>query len=265
MNIFEAIALGAIQGLTEFLPISSSGHLVLARKIFGIQEPPLLFDTMLHVGTLIAVLVVLRAEIWELLKKPFQRTTALLIYATLPTVVIAVLFKDLIEEAFRSGATLGFEFLITGAVLVAADRLAVKNGTGKNAATMRPLDAVVIGTLQGVSIMPAISRSGLTVAGALSLKLERSFAARFSFLMSIPAILGALVFQGKDLIEGAAAGGESALLLVVGTLVSAAVGVFAVSYMIKIIVGKKLAGFAVYVGILGVLVLIDQNLTRIFF
>jgi len=269
MEMFDAIVLGIVQGLTEFLPVSSSGHLVLAQKILGIEEPQLLFDTLLHLGTLVAVFIVLRKEIWELLKKPFQRLTWLLVAATVPTVVIAVLFKDLIESAFHSGATLGWEFLFTGAVLVVAERLSARPAAadapkGKTEATMGWLDAVIIGALQGVAIMPAVSRSGLTVAGALARRLDRGFAARFSFLMSIPAILGAVVFQGKDLAEGVAGGALSAPV-VVGTLVAAAVGVFAVSTMMRIITKKSLIGFAAYVGVLGVLVLIDQHLTRIFF
>lgn len=277
MEMFDAIVLGIVQGLTEFLPVSSSGHLVLAQKILGIEEPQLLFDTLLHLGTLVAVFIVLWKDIWELLKKPFQRLTWLLVAATVPTVVIAVLFKDLIESAFHSGATLGWEFLFTGAVLVVAERLSARSGApaaaepaaadapkGKTESTMGWLDAVIIGALQGVAIMPAVSRSGLTVAGALARRLDRSFAARFSFLMSIPAILGAVVFQGKDLMEGAAAGSLSAPV-VVGTLVAGAVGVFAVSTMMRIIAKKSLVGFAVYVAVLGVLVLIDQHLTRLFF
>lgn len=264
MEMFDAIVLGIVQGLTEFLPVSSSGHLVLAQKILGIEEPQLLFDTLLHLGTLAAVFIVLRKEIWELLKKPFQRLTWLLVAATVPTVIIAVLFKDMIEEAFHSGASLGWEFLFTGAALVVAEKLSSRAGTeaGKTEATMGWLDAAIIGVLQGVAIMPAVSRSGLTIAGSLARKLDRGFAARFSFLMSIPAILGAVVFQGKDLLEGA---GALSAPVIVGTLVAGAVGVFAVSTMMKIIAKKSLIGFAAYVAVLGVLVLVDQNLTRVFF
>lgn len=272
MNLFDAIVLGIVQGLTEFLPVSSSGHLVLVQKILGIKEPSLLFDTLLHLGTLIAVFIVLRKEIWEILKRPFQRLTWLLVAATIPTVIIAILFKDVIEQAF-TGAWLGVEFLFTAVVLVVAERLARPRQkpsspaapAGKTAETMGWLDAIIVGVLQGVAILPAVSRSGLTIAGALSRKLDRAFAARFSFLMSIPAILGAVVFQGKDLIKGAEVGTVSLLPVLAGTLASAVVGVFAVSTMMKIIAKKSLVGFAVYVAILGVLVLIDQHLTRYFF
>ena len=267
MNVIEAVILGLVQGLTEFLPVSSSGHLVLAQKLLGVTEPAILFDTMLHLGTLVAVFIVLRKDIWALLKRPFQRLTALLVVATIPTVAIALLFKDMIEAAFHSGSTLGWEFLATAAVLLVAERLAAGAEKGRGEGEMSWLDAIIIGVLQGIAIMPAISRSGLTIAGALSRKLDRSFAARFSFLLSIPAILGAVVFQGKDLLEGGAVGGGEGvgIPLVAGTLVAAAVGVFAVKFMMKIIREGSMKGFAIYVGAIGILVLADQYVFHLFF
>ena len=265
MDVVSAVILGIVQGLTEFLPVSSSGHLVLSQKILGISEPPLLMDTMLHLGTLVAVFVVLRRDIWALLRRPFQRLTALLIAATVPTVLIALAFKDLIEEAFHSGATLGWEFLVTALVLVGSEKLAARRSAVRRTdQDMSFPDALIVGTLQGVAIMPAISRSGLTIAGSLARNLDRAFAARFSFLLSIPAILGAVVFQAKDLAEGAA-GGAVTLPIVVGTLTAMAVGVFAVKFTMKIIREGSMTGFAIYVGVLGVLVLLDQYLFRFFF
>ena len=123
MSIFNAIILGIIQGLTEFLPVSSSGHLVLLQKIFDIKEPSLFFDTMLHAGTLMAVFIVLWKEIWQLLKKPIQPLTGYLIIATIPAVLAALLFKDKIENLFLSAKLLGFCFLITSALLVFAEIL----------------------------------------------------------------------------------------------------------------------------------------------
>lgn len=265
MGMFEAIILGIVQGLTEFLPVSSSGHLVLAQKILGVNEPALLFDTMLHLGTLVAVFIVLWKDIWALLKRPFQRLTWLLLAATVPTVIIALLFKDVIEAAFHSGATLGWEFLATAVVLLIAEKLSATAGKGRGEAEMSWLDAVIIGALQGVAILPAVSRSGLTIAGALARKLDRPFAARFSFLLSIPAILGAVVFQGKDLLEGSGGSGALSLPVIVGTLVAAAVGVAAVKFMMKIIREGSMVGFAIYVGVLGILVLLDQHLFHLFF
>lgn len=270
MGIIEAIILGAVQGITEFLPVSSSGHLVLLQKIFGISEPALFFDTMLHVGTLAAVFIVLWQDIRALLRRPVQRLTGLLIAATLPTVVIALVFKDFIEAAFQSGAFLGFAFLCTAFTLLTAEFVAGRQDKARqvrNEKTMTWPDALIIGVFQGAAILPGVSRSGLTLSGALGRNLDREFAARFSFLLSIPAILGALVFQLKDIVtgDGAALGGAGILPMILGTLVSAVVGVFAIRFMLKIVKEKTLKGFALYVGILGVLVLIDQFGTHFFF
>jgi undecaprenyl-diphosphatase len=271
MSIIAALILGAIQGITEFLPVSSSGHLVLFQRIFGISEPALLFDTMVHGGTLIAVFIVLRRDIWEILRRPIQPLTAYLIIATLPAVAVALVFKDTIEGAFASGAFLGFAFLITSALLLAAEFLSRgpggENSEGglKGKETMNWLDALIIGLLQGVAIIPGVSRSGSTLSGALSRKLNRDFAARFSFLLSIPAILGALVLQIKDLAEGAGGAGIGMAPLLAGTLAAAVVGFFSIRVMLKIVRERSLTGFAIYTAVLGTLVLFDQMVSHLVF
>ena len=123
MSIVEAFFLGIVQGVTEFLPVSSSGHLVLLQKIFGITEPTLVFDTAVHGGTLVAVLVVLWRDIWNILRRIVQPVTLYLVIATIPAVVVALLFRNIIEEAFASASFLGFAFLITSALLIISDRL----------------------------------------------------------------------------------------------------------------------------------------------
>jgi undecaprenyl-diphosphatase len=275
MTVIEALILGIIQGITEFLPVSSSGHLVLFQRIFGISEPALLFDTLVHGGTLIAVFVVLWRDVWDILRRPLQPITAWLVLATLPAVAAALLFKDRIEAAFASGAFLGCAFLITSVLLLTAERLSRRHGRGrKDKAGMNWLDALIIGILQGVAIIPGVSRSGSTLSGALARNLNRDFAARFSFLLSIPAILGALVLQLKDLAEGAGpgiaaagntAGGIGAAVLIAGTISAAVVGFFSIRFMLKIVRERSLAGFAVYTAILGLLVLADQFITHVFF
>ncbi len=276
MEIIQSIILGIVQGLTEFLPVSSSGHLVLVQKIFGIKAPPLLFETLLHIGTLAAVLVVLRQDIFALLKKPIQPLTGFIILGTLPAVAAALLFDDLIENAYSTGQFLGFCFLVTSALLVASELLSKRAGsdeTGglKTAEKMTWLDAVLIGVMQAVAIVPGISRSGATISGALFRKLDRDFAARFSFLLSIPAILGALVLHVKDLFMPPAQAVEeaavniSAAAIIAGTVTAAIVGFFAVKLMLKIIREKSLYGFAVYTGVLGILVIVDQFVTLIVF
>ncbi len=268
MTVIQAAILGLVQGLTEFLPVSSSGHLVLLQKVFGITEPALLFDTFLHVGTLAAVLIVLWRELWALLKKPFQKLSWLLIVATLPTVFIALLFKDSIEGFFATGASIGCGFLGTALILTLSEILASRPGERRRQAAMTWLDALIIGLMQALAILPAISRSGSTIAGALSRRIDRETAARFSFLLSIPAILGALVFQLKDLYSNdavATIGGASPLAIAIGTAVAAAVGVLAVKVMLAIVKGRTLYGFALYTALLGVFVLVDQFWTGFFF
>lgn len=270
MSIARAIILGIVQGLTEFLPVSSSGHLVLLQKVFNINQSDLFFDTMLHFGTLLAVFVVLWKDIWEILKKPFQRLTFFLILATIPAVIAALAFKNSIEEIFNSARLLGWCFLITTVLLVTAELLSRRAASNnqKKAESVNWLDALIIGIAQAIAIPPGISRSGATISGALFRGLDRDFAARFSFLLSIPAILGAVILQMKDLLkDGAARGTESAGLAAVtaGTITAALVGFFAVKSMLKIIREKSLFGFAIYTGVLGALILFDQYVTRVVF
>ncbi|GHV73503.1 undecaprenyl-diphosphatase 4 [Spirochaetia bacterium] len=268
MNIFEAIMLGAVQGLTEFLPVSSSGHLVLLQKIFGIAEPVLLFDTMVHVGTLIAVFIVLWADIQAILRRIIQPLTGYLILATIPTVIVALIFKDTIEEAFQSAAFLGFSFLFTALALLVSEQISRRSENTRPQAAMNWFDALVIGICQGIAIIPGVSRSGLTLSGALSRRLDRDFAARFVFLLSIPAILGALVLQLKDIAGGGGVANSAGSIglgpIIAGTLTAALVGFFAIKFMLRIVKTRSLRGFALYVAILGVLVLVDQYFTHFF-
>jgi undecaprenyl-diphosphatase len=267
MSILQALVLGVVQGITEFLPISSSGHLVLLQKIFGIEEPVLVFDTFVHIGTLAAVCVVLRQDIWGILRKLFQPLTLFVIIATIPTVIAALLFKRQIETAFASASFLGFAFLLTSALLLLPEFL-YRTGpkkiktTENTEAKMTWQDALIIGLFQAVAINPGISRSGSTLSAGLFRGLKRDFAVRFSFLLSIPAILGALVFQIKDLGRGEPAG---AAALVVGAISAAIVGFFSIRLMLKIVRERSLLGFAVYTGALGLLVLIDRFATHFFF
>jgi len=279
MNVFIAIILGAVQGLTEFLPVSSSGHLVLLQKIFGITEGALFFSIMLHVGTLIAVITVLWWDIWAILRRIIQPLTLYVIIATLPLVIVAIFLRGFIENAFESGEFLGFAFLITTILLVSAELLSrhaknrvigsvVKSYSKMDSITMSWRNALFIGIMQAVAVIPGVSRSGATISGALFCKLNRDFAARFAFLLSIPAILGALVLEIRNMLKGVEPVGleETGIIAIIaGTLTAALVGFFAVKFMIKIIREKSLFGFAIYTGILGVLVLIDQYITNIIF
>lgn len=261
MTLIQAILLGIIQGITEFLPISSSGHLVLFQKIFGVTEPTLTFDIVVHLGTLVAVFAVFWKDIVSLLRKPFQKLTYLIIAGTIPTAIIGVLFKDFFEKVFRSGTTLGFEFIITGIVLYFADSF---NRGRKGIQETSFIDAAFVGVMQGAAILPAVSRSGLTISGALFRDMDRDFAARFSFLLSIPAILGAAVFDMKDVLEVGVENLDS-MSLGAGFIFSAIFGYISIKYMISILKKGKMRYFSYYVFAIGGLVIIDKYLTHVFF
>ena len=261
MTLFQAIILGIIQGVTEFLPVSSSGHLVLLQKIFRVTEPGLTFDIVVHLGTLVAVFIVFWRDIVALLKKPFQKLTFLLIVGTIPAAVVGIVFKDFFESVFASGGTLGFGFLITGMVLLFAD--SIRYGY-KDLDETSFFDAIFVGILQGIAIFPAVSRSGLTISGALFRNMSRDFAAKFSFLLSIPAILGAAVFDLKDVLEVGVDNMDS-LNLGVGFIFSAVFGYISIKYMISILKKGKIRYFSYYVFALGALVLIDQFVLHVFF
>ena len=256
MNLYEALVLGVVQGLTEYLPVSSSGHLVLLQKIFGIKENVLLFDILVHLGTLVPLLIIFRAEIWEIIKKPWGRLPLLIIAGTIPTALIGLGFRDFFERLFVSGSTLGIEFIITGLILWLAERQ--KSGR-KELDKTTFLDAIFIGVAQGLAILPAISRSGLTISGALVRGLNREWAAKFSFLLSIPAILGAAILDLRNFIgQNLDFSSNELLPFIIGFLAAMLSGYFAVKFMLEILRKGKLTWFSYYVWILGVIILVLQ-------
>jgi undecaprenyl-diphosphatase len=254
MSKLEAFILGIIQGLTEFLPISSTGHLYLGRHLFGLDEAGLFLDTMLHVGTLLAVLVVYKNELIEIIKKPFGKLSLLLIVGTIPAVIVGVLFNDLFDSISESGVTIGWEFLFTGCILWLAE--GIRKGS-KKMDEMSYQDALFIGSFQAAAIFPAVSRSGLTIAAGLFRKLDRETAAWFSFLLSIPAIAGGLVFQSAELAAGQVEPISFSSLLV-ATLASALFGYAAIVWMINYLKNKSLKIFAIYVWLLGIVIITLQ-------
>lgn len=262
MNILESIVLGIVQGLTEFLPVSSSGHLVLLQKVFGLSalesaaDPWILFfDTMLHLGTLIAVVIVVWKDIIGLFTKPMN--LLYLIIATLPAAAAYLLFPDFFENAF-GGAYLGYAFLLT-AVLLTLSEIIANTVTRKR--ELKSGGALTMGLLQVAGLLPGVSRSGATISGGLAWGSDREKAARFSFLMSIPAIIGANFMQGLDLLN------EKIDIqwapVIAGTVCAAVAGYAAVKFMISLIQKKKLYGFAVYTAALGFLILLDKYLFHI--
>lgn len=257
MTLLKAIILGIIQGISEFLPISSSGHLALFQNILDVGQDNLLFDVVLHVGTLVPVFIVFWKEILIILKKPVQKMTGLLIAGTVPAVVAALFFKDGIESLFQNVRFLMLGFTFTGLILLYADRVKPERQI-KDAAKITYPDALAVGVMQAVAIAPSISRSGSTIAASLFRKMDRETAARFSFLLSIPAILGAAVLQAKDVVTGGVTvGANDALCMAAGFVAAALSGWLAISFMLSLIKKAKLKYFSLYLFVLAVFIFVD--------
>ena len=236
MNVIEAALLGLLQGLGEFLPISSSGHLLLGRMVLGltIDESPAykMLDILLHVGTLIPVLIVFWKDWWEMLKNPFKSRTLLLLFiASMPTLVFKVIFDDFINSC-DTGWFLGVSFLMTAVFLLVAEYVSSKNAhkTGK----VGFFHAIVMGCMQGIALLPGVSRSGSTLAGGLLSGLDRKSGAKFAFMMSAPAIAGALLLEGKDAIENGWISDLAVVPTIVGVIVAGVTGYIAIRFMLKL-------------------------------
>lgn len=254
--MFQSIVLGLVQGLTEFLPVSSSGHLALLEALFGVHEAPLFYDVMLHIGTLVAVCVVLWKDLIGLLTHPIRNKLGMLVLATLPAVIVTLVCEQVFPEAFTdvlNGKYLAFGFYATTGVLVACEL--IDRRTQKHKKVMLP-QAMAMGCMQACAIVPGLSRSGSTIAGGLFCGVDREKAANYAFIMSVPTILGGLVFSLKDVADNGM-GIVSAPEVIVGTLVAAGAGYFAIRFMLRLIVNHKLYGFAIYTACLGTLVLIE--------
>ncbi len=259
MTVIQSLILGIVQGLTEFLPISSSGHLVFLQRIFGLKEIVLTFDLLVHLGTLAAVFAAFWPDIVSIIKKPRQRLVWLIAMATIPTGIIGLVFKDGFQILFESGKTIGVEFIITGLIIWFADK--VKDRT-KGIGDISYFDAAFVGVMQGIAILPAISRSGLTIAGSLFRGIDRETAARFSFLVSIPAIAGATVLDLKDVI-GHGILPQMGLPFIIGPVAAAISGYWAIKFMIKILQRGSMKGFAYYVWVLGGVIIALQLAGRL--
>ena len=272
MTYFEAVILGLVQGLAEFLPVSSSGHLALLQQFFGIDENKvLLFAVMLHVGTLISVFIVYWKDIWELIvelcltikdlctgkglrleERPVRKLGVLIIIATIPTGIIGVLGGDFFDSLYTSIVPIGIGLIITGFLLVMAERM---GSSSRGLEKMNFRNAFFIGLVQGIAICPGISRSGSTLFGSLICNLDRKFAVKFVFLISIPSILGSAVLELPDAIEAGVTAAEAGPVIV-GMLVAAVSGLVAIKTMIKIVSDKKLSYFSYYVWVVGAFVVL---------
>ena len=245
MSLLEAIILGLIQGISEFLPVSSSGHLLVFHHIFGITaEDNLTFIIVLNMGSLLPLLFVFRKDIWALVKNPFQKLTALLITATGPLIIVTLLFEGLIESMFHTVRFLPVGFIITGVALLLSDKLK-KND--KDMSGIRLIDALIIGCAQAVAVFPGISRSGSTITVTMARGINRENAAKFSFLMSVPAAFGAMAFRlSRILADPVLIEGLNFTNLAAGFATAAVSGYLAINFMLALVKKAQLKYFAIY-------------------
>lgn len=279
MTWLEALVLGGVQGLTEFLPISSDGHLTIVQKAFawaaGQDRPAaetLFFFVMLHLGTLTAILVHYRRALVQgargllgetsvpegLRRGEALRALGLAVVATLPLIPDKVFFMPLIERTFQDPIYAGFGFWITAAVLLATQRL---RGGSKGPAETTWGDALLIGVAQMFAPLPGVSRSGLTVAAALARGFDRAWAVRFSLLIAVPAILGAAVSELKD-VDPAALSRERVQMTLAGSGVAGLVGYLAIAWLIRVVRANRLWVFSLYLATLGLVVILGASMAQ---
>lgn len=285
MNLIESIIMGFIQGVTEFLPVSSSGHLAIFKNFFGLKDVGVAFDVLLHLGTLIAVFIAFFSDIKDLfingfgiiadccknigifisnkIKKtskeyhkiistPYRRFAMLIIVTTIPTGVMGIVFNDIIENATKALIIPGICLLITGVLLLIAD--CTPEGS-KDETNVTFKNAFGVGVCQGIATLPGISRSGTTIVACLVSRMDKSFAVKYSFIMSIPVILGAAVLKIKDLAEQNITSAE-VTNYIVGMAVAAVVGYVCIKTMLQVVRQKKYKVFAYYCFFMGAISII---------
>jgi undecaprenyl-diphosphatase len=263
MNLLEAFILGMVQGLGEFLPISSSGHLILAHWLFGTEQGSLGFDLALHWGTLLAVLVYFRNDVWLLIKgfwhslwpstrelkeNIYQKLSWLIIVASIPAAVIGILLEEYAETVFRNPVLVAINLAVFGFILFFVDKFGKKE---KNLDRITWQNALVVGFSQALAIIPGISRSGSTMAAGLFAGFKRADAARFSFLMSIPIIFGAGLFKIGDI-----GSDVSTAELIVGFTTSAVFGFLSIKYLLRYLAKHDFKVFAWYRFVIAAAVLV---------
>ena len=286
MNYLMSILMGFIQGVAEFLPISSSGHLTLFQAFFGMEnmeETHMFFTVLLHFGTLISVCIVYWRDIIDMIREFFlgiralavrdesvgkppaaRRMVMLIVAATLPLFVM-VFFKNALEQVFSNPILVSCMLLLTGFILFFSDRLARGHKTAKNATVT---DALLVGCAQAVAIIPGISRSGATISAGMLRGFDRNFAVRFSFLMSLPAVVGATLLELKDAATAPDFAEQVVPLLpvyLVGVVVSAVVGYFAIRLVKSLADKGKFGSFAYYCWAVGAVSLIAGILKFVIF
>ncbi len=249
-----------VQGVTEFIPVSSSGHLVFFQSLLGMKEPHIFFNVMLHLGTLLAVVICFRTDIRKIAQElgailrkkqrdpPQAKLLLLIILATIPTGLMGILLKDWFESLFSRPKVVGGMLLITGIILWLTRWTKKKH---RSLEKMRWTDAVLIGIAQGVAIIPGISRSGATISTGLFLGLDQELSGKFSFLLSIPAILGATLLEFRKIDSG-----QELWATLIGTAVAFGMGILSLIFLMKIIKVGKVQTFSYYCWSLGIIMAI---------
>lgn len=258
MTLLQSIFLGLIQGLTEFLPVSSSGHLAITQHFLpGFDQPGVLFDILLHLGTMLAVVLYFRREVANLLASPFRkgeeaqlyrRLLTLLLVGSVPTAVIGLTFKDFFESMFENIPMVALMLLVTGTLLFVSEKF--NRGTRREG-ELNLVDALVVGTVQGCAIIPGISRSGSTIAALLLRGVDGETAARFSFLLALPAVFGAALLSLRHLQSVTEV---EVPLYLAGTGVAFITGMLSIHFLMAIIRRRRLLAFAVYCWVAGTVV-----------
>ena len=238
MDIIQAIILGFVQGITEWLPISSSGHLAVFEQLFGLKQP-VLFDVMLHLATLAVIFVVF----WKDIKNLNKRTITYLLIGSIPIAIVGLFFNETIKAVFYSAMAIGLLFVLNGLVL-----LLVRKGKNRKVTSKRSL---VIGISQAFAILPGISRSGMTLAAGLNSGLSKREAIRFSFLLAIPAIIGAFILEVRNI--GSI---ENIGLALFSSLIAFIVGYYSLKWLIRIVERGKLKYFGYYCVGVGIILLL---------
>ena len=247
MDLIQVLILAIIQGITEWLPISSSGHLVIAQEYFGL-ELSVIFDVMLHVGTLFVVLIAFWKDIKSILKAVAKldfkaeegKLAVFIVVGNIPTALIGFVFRDIFKSFFYNPVAVGIALLGTGSILHVSKY-------GKNGREMSYLDAFLIGIAQGIAIIPGVSRSGITIATGLLSKLRKEMVFKFSFLLSIPAVIGAMIAESESMFLGEIDG----LAMVLGLIVSMTIGYLALKLLQKLLLKERFHLFAYYCWLLG--------------
>ena len=258
MQIWQAITLGAVQGLAEFLPVSSSGHLLLLQRLFGVEENALFYSVMLHIGTLIPVFIVFFKEIISLFKKPFKKVL-MLIVATIPSALAGAFLGDYVDGFFYgdnliSAILLALTFLLTATELFFAERIENKK---INAFPLDYKRATAMGFAQALAIVPGLSRSGTVISTGTFLKLDREENAKFTFLMSVPIILGAALMSGyKSVKQGISV---DILPLVFGVVTSAVTGYIAIKTTLKTIKKANYKWFSLYLIVMAIVSIVAKT------